>query len=170
MARQKPEFTNQEGHAHEQTGRPELTDGEVFVTEEDGKFLRGLYTRRHHFPADEPETNGGTGKGPDPYELLLMSLGACTSMTLRLYANHKNLPVENIEVRLRHDRIHARDCEECETAEGYVSRIERVISYQGELSEEQHRRFMEIADKCPVHRTLKSEIQIITRSGQDASG
>ncbi len=145
-----------------------LSDGEVLVTEENEQFLRGMYTHAHYLQADEPRGNGGTGLGPDPYELLLMSLGACTSMTLRLYAGHKNLPVSNIEVRLRHERIHARDCEDCESTEGYVSRIERRIRYEGALSAEQHRRLMEIADKCPVHKTLKGEIQIVTSSDPDA--
>lgn len=144
--------------------RPGVEAGEVLVTERDKKFLRRLYTQAHEFPADEPKANGGTDLGPDPYELLLMSLGACTSMTLRMYANHKKLPVEDIRVRLKHDRIHARDCEDCESTEGKVSRIERVVTYEGDLSEDQHQRFMEIGDKCPVHRTLKGEIQIVTRS------
>lgn len=148
--------------ARERSG---LGDGEVLVTERNRAYLRSMYTRLHHLLSDEPAANGGSDLGPDPYELLLMSLGACTSMTLRMYANHKKLPVEDIEVRLRHDRIHARDCEDCETTEGYVSRIERIIRYAGSLSEEQHRRFMEIAGKCPIHRTLKGEIQILTRSG-----
>ncbi len=140
-----------------------LDAGEVLVTEADEKFLRRLTTRSHELIADEPEANGGTAKGPDPYDLLLMSLGACTSMTLRMYANHKKLPVSNIRVRLRHERIHARDCEDCESTEGYVARIERVVSYDGELSEDEHRRFMQIADKCPVHKTLSGEIRIVTR-------
>jgi putative redox protein len=147
------------------TQRPGLAAGEVLVTEEDRKFLRKLHTQHHDYLADEPAANGGTDLGPDPYELLLMSLGACTSMTLRMYANHKKLPVEDIEVRLRHDRIHARDCEDCESTEGYISKIERVIRYKGDLSDEQHQRLMEIADKCPVHKTLKGEIQIVTRAG-----
>lgn len=144
--------------------RQDLEAGEVLVTEENKQFLRRLYTPDHDFPADEPEKNGGTAKGPDPYELLLMSLGACTSMTLRMYANHKKLPVEDIQVRLKHERIHARDCAECETGDGYVARIERVVSYTAELTDEQHQRFMAIADKCPVHKTLEGEIQIVTRS------
>ncbi|MGA8258650.1 MAG: OsmC family protein [Arenicellales bacterium] len=164
MARRKLKFPNREGQIPEGTGRPELAEGEVLVTEEDRRFLRSMYTRSHHLRADEPGDKGGSDGGPDPYDLLLMSLGACTSMTLRMYANHKDLPVENIVVRLRHDRIHAKDCEECETTEGYVSRIERFIHYDGELSDEQHQRLMEIADKCPVHRTLKGEIRIVTRS------
>lgn len=143
----------------------ELEAGEVLVTEENKQFLRRLYTPDHDLPADEPEKNGGSAQGPDPYELLLMSLGACTSMTLRMYANHKKLPVEDIQVRLKHERIHASDCAECETSDGYIARIERVVSYTGELSDEQHQRFLAIADKCPVHKTLEGEIQVVTRSG-----
>lgn len=147
-------------------GQPQrdLKAGEVLVTEENKQFLRRLYTPDHDFPADEPEKNGGTAMGPDPYELLLMSLGACTSMTLRMYANHKKLPVEDIQVRLKHERIHANDCAECETSDGYIARIERVVSYKGELTGEQHQRFLAIADKCPVHKTLEGEIQVVTRS------
>lgn len=169
MAKQKPESpsknkqTRAPGPGSSRSPKPSV--GEVLVTEENKKFLRNLYTQSHHYLADEPAVNGGSDLGPDPYELLLMSLGACTSMTLRMYANHKKLPVEGIEVRLKHDRIHARDCEDCESSDGYISRIERVIRYQGELSDEQHQRFMEIADKCPVHKTLKGEIQIVTRAG-----
>jgi len=165
MPRRKQEFTNDEGQTVAADTQARLGDGEVLVTEENEQFLRGLYSRDHYLQADEPRGNGGTDLGPDPYELLLMSLGACTSMTLRLYAGRKNLPVKNIEVRLRHERIHARDCEDCESTEGYVSRIERRIRYQGTLSAEQHSRLMEIADKCPVHKTLKGEIQIVTSSG-----
>lgn len=142
----------------------DVDNGEVLVTEENKQFLRRLYTASHDFPADEPEKNGGTAQGPDPYELLLMSLGACTSMTLRMYANHKKLPVEDIQVRLKHERVHANDCAECETSDGYVARIERVVSYRGELTDDQHQHFMAIADKCPVHKTLKGEIQVVTRS------
>ncbi len=139
-----------------------LEPGEVLVTEQDDKFLRRLLTPSHALLADEPEANGGTDRGPDPYDLLLMSLGACTSMTLRMYANHKKLPVQNIRVRLRHERVHARDCEDCESTEGYIARIERTVAYEGELSDEQHQRFMQIADKCPVHKTLSGEIRIVT--------
>jgi len=144
-----------------------VAQGEVLITEENKKFLRRLYTPDHDFPADEPEKNGGSAQGPDPYELLLMSLGACTSMTLRMYANHKKLAVEDIQVRLKHERIHAEDCDECETTEGHVARIERIVSYRGELSDQEHERFMAIADKCPVHKTLSGEVRIVTRAGPD---
>lgn len=146
--------------------RPGVDAGEVLITEQDAHFLRGMYTTEHQVLADEPTGKGGTDQGPNPYDLLLMSLGACTSMTLRMYANHKSLPVTNIEVRLRHSRIHAEDCADCETQAGKLDRIERIISYEGDLSKEQHQRFLEIADRCPVHRTLTGEIQIETKGKQ----
>ena len=144
--------------------RPKVTPGEVLVTERDAAFLRGLYTSDHQWLADEPKDKGGSNLGPSPYELLLMSLGACTSMTLRMYANHKKLPIENIQVHLSHKRVHAQDCAECETRDGRVDEMERIIEYQGQLTEEQHQRLLEIADKCPVHKTLEGEIKVRTRS------
>lgn len=141
--------------------RPEA--GTVLVTESTQSLLRGLYTADHMLLADEPLDKGGTNLGPNPYDFLLMALGSCTSMTLRMYAEHKSLPVSNIQVSLKHDRIHAEDCADCETKTGQLSRIERLISYDGTLSPEQHERFLQIADRCPVHRTLKSEIRIETR-------
>ncbi|MEX2366427.1 MAG: bifunctional alpha/beta hydrolase/OsmC family protein [Pseudohongiellaceae bacterium] len=146
--------------------RPRVKQGEVLITEQDTHFLRGLYSADHQWLADEPVAQGGSNRGPNPYELLLMSLGACTSMTLRMYANHKSLPVENIEVLLRHSRIHAQDCVDCESTSGKVEQIERVISYTGDLDEAQHQRLLQIADRCPVHKTLKSELHIITSSEQ----
>ncbi|MAN52113.1 MULTISPECIES: bifunctional alpha/beta hydrolase/OsmC family protein [unclassified Marinimicrobium] len=142
--------------------RPSVEAGEVLITEQDAHFLRGLYTADHQWQADEPKDKGGSNQGPNPYDFLLMSLGACTSMTLRMYINHKELPVENLEVRLRHQRIHAEDCRDCETKDGMVSEIHRELSYEGSLSEEQHQRMLDIADKCPVHKTLKGEIRIRT--------
>ena len=114
----------------------------------------------HKLYADEPIEAGGSDSGPDPYSLLLASLGACTSMTLQLYARRKGWPLEKVEVRLRNERIHARDCEECASEEGMITRIERYISLTGPLSEEQTARLLEIAQKCPVHRTLTAEISI----------
>lgn len=143
--------------------RPRVMPGEVLVTERDNAFLRGLYTADHQWLADEPKDKGGSNQGPSPYELLLMSLGACTSMTLRMYANHKKLPIENIQVHMSHKRIHAQDCAECETQDGRIDEMERIIEYQGQLTEEQHKRLLEIADKCPVHKTLEGEIKVRTR-------
>ncbi|HYJ46606.1 MAG TPA: OsmC family protein [Pyrinomonadaceae bacterium] len=112
---------------------------------------------------DEPVSAGGEGLGPDPYTLLLAALGGCTSMTVMLYARRKGWPVERITVRLRAQRIHARDCLECErSTEGFVHRIERSVSFEGDLSDEQRARLQEIAEKCPVHKALTSEI-VITR-------
>ena len=113
------------------------------------------------FITDEPKTVGGDGRGPDPYALLLGALGSCISMTVMMYARRKAWPVERVEVRLRQRRIHARDCAECVSgAEGYVQRIERSVRIEGPLDEEQLARLQEIAHKCPVHRTLTSEIVV----------
>jgi uncharacterized OsmC-like protein len=127
-----------------------------------GLFQQEIISGRHHLIADEPKDVGGLGSGPGPYDLLLAALGACTSMTLRLYADRKKLPLTRTQVRLRHSRIYATDCAECETRDGMLDRIERVITLEGDLDAEQRARLLEIADKCPVHRTLKSEIDIRT--------
>ena len=110
---------------------------------------------------DEPRSMGGDGAGPDPYTLLLAALGSCISMTVTLYARRKEWPLEHVTVRLRQQRIHARDCAECASGtDGFVHRIERSVSFEGKLSEEQRARLQEIAGKCPVHKTLTSEIVI----------
>jgi putative redox protein len=135
---------------------PNVAKGEVLATVLDHKFLTGLHSDSHHLLADEPTDSGGSNLGPSPYDLLLMALGACTSMTLRMYAEHKQLPLEDVQVRLNHERIHAEDCEECEDREGRVDRLTRHISLEGDLSEEQRHRLLEIAERCPVHRTLEN--------------
>jgi putative redox protein len=141
-----------------------VTPDTVVVETADGTSLRQhLRDGRHELVADEPEAAGGTDAGPSPYELLLMSLGACTSMTLRLYAQRKGWPLEAVRVTLKHDRIHAEDCRDCETKAGKIDRIDRAIEMTGPLSDEQRGRLLEIADKCPVHKTLTSEIKIVTR-------
>jgi uncharacterized OsmC-like protein/fermentation-respiration switch protein FrsA (DUF1100 family) len=119
----------------------------------------------HHFLADEPVKVGGLDSGPSPYDLLLAALGACTSMTVRLYADRKQWPLKRVMVRLKHGRIYATDCAECETKEGMIDHIDRVITFEGELDAEQRARLMEIADKCPVHRTLTSEVEIKSVEG-----
>jgi len=107
--------------------------------------------------------DSGTDTGPSPYDFLLAGLGACTAMTLRLYADQKQWPLERVSVRLSHQKIHAADCADCETREGRIDRIEREISLAGALTAEQRARLLEIADKCPVHRTLHSEVSVKTR-------
>lgn len=137
--------------------------GEVVVVGGRQGLQQEIVARRHRLRADEPEELGGTDTGPTPYDLLLAALGACTSMTLRLYADRKGFPLEGVRVRLRHGRIHAADCAACETKEGKVDRIERTIEMLGPLDGDQQQRLLEIADRCPVHRTLTSEITIETR-------
>jgi putative redox protein len=127
-----------------------------------GRYLNTLRDGRHVLTADEPAEVGGNDAGPGPYELLLMSLGACTSITLRMYAELKQLPLERVRVRLSHRKIHAQDCLGCETKEGKLDEITREISLEGALTAEQRQRMLEIADRCPVHRTLTSEIRILS--------
>jgi uncharacterized OsmC-like protein len=126
-------------------------------------FAQEIEAGRHRIASDEPATAGGTDSGPSPYELLLAALGSCTSMTVAMYARRKGWPLERVVVRLQHARIHAEDCAECETKEGMLDRIEREVSLTGPLSAEQRERLLEIANRCPVHRTLTSEIDIRTR-------
>jgi putative redox protein len=139
-------------------------DAKTVVVREtgEGRFQQEVTVGTHRFLADEPLEVGGLDSGPGPYDLLLAGLGACTAMTLRLYAERKALPLERVTVRLNHSRIHAADCEDCETKEGMLDRIDRAITLRGALDAEQRRRLLEIADKCPVHRTLTSEIDIRT--------
>jgi putative redox protein len=132
---------------------------EVIVSS-DGYLRQRITAANHTVIADEPREAGGGDAGPDPYSLLLAALGACTAMTLQIYARRKEWPLEKVEVKLRHSRIHADDCEDCHTKEGSVDRIERQISLTGQLSEEQRARLLDIAARCPVHRTLTSEISI----------
>ena len=123
-------------------------------------FLQEVVSGKHNLRADEPVSAGGSDAAPGPYDYLLIALGVCTSMTVGLYARRKRWPLENIIVSLRHSRIHAKDCEECETKEGILDQIDAEIELTGSLTAEQHAKLMEIAAKCPVHRTLKSEINI----------
>jgi putative redox protein len=143
---------------------------DVVVRGDAGSFKQEIVAGRHRLLADEPESAGGSDAGPDPYDYLLTSLGVCTSMTIGLYARRKNLPVETIKVSLWHSRIHAKDCEECETKEGMLDRIDVEVELIGSLSAEQHTKLIEIAGKCPVHRTLTSEINIRLRPAEKSTG
>ena len=145
-------------------------EGAVVVSERGADSARGIsrlaqeiLVGRHRLAADEPREAGGSDLGPNPYDLLLAALGACTSMTLRLYADHKEWPLERTTVRLSHEKIHATDCADCETREGKIDQIEREIELAGPLDAQQRQRLLEIAEKCPVHRTLHSEIKIRSR-------
>jgi uncharacterized OsmC-like protein/alpha-beta hydrolase superfamily lysophospholipase len=143
--------------------KAESEPGVVLVRETGaGKFQQEIVSGPHRLLADEPVAVGGLDSGLSPYNLLLAALGACTAMTLRLYADHKKLPLERVSVRLTHNKIHAVDCEDCETKQGMLDRIDRNITLEGPLDADQHTRLIEIADKCPVHRTLESEIDIRT--------
>jgi uncharacterized OsmC-like protein len=133
---------------------------DVIVRGNAREFLQDVVSGRHHLQADEPVSYGGKDAAPGPYDYLLIALGVCTSMTVGLYARKKQMPLENITVSLRHSRIHAKDCEECETKQGMLDRIDLNIELTVALNSEQHAQLMAIAAKCPVHRTLKSEIDI----------
>jgi len=138
--------------------------GTVVVTETgEGTFTQAIAAGPHALRADEPESVGGLDSGPGPYDLLLAALGACTSMTLRLYAARKELALDKVSVRLVHEKIHAADCADCETRNGRIDHITREITLTGDLSADERTRLIEIADKCPVHRTLESEVKIDTR-------
>jgi len=128
------------------------------------KFNQVISVGPHRLIADEPVAAGGEDAGPGPYDLLLAGLGACTSMTMRLYADRKSLPLDRVTVSLKHSKIYAKDCAECETRDGMLDQIERDIAMDGALDPEQRKKLMEIADKCPVHRTLTSEIRIVTKA------
>ena len=127
-------------------------------------FAQEIEIGSHRLKGDEPLAFGGTDTGPSPYDFLLAALGTCTSMTISLYARRKGWPLENVTVSLRHSKIHAVDCAECETKVGRIDRIERDIQLTGALTNEQRAKLMEIADRCPVHQTLTSEINIRTRA------
>jgi len=146
--------------SHESVKRPKLDEGVLVKSRVGARFTQDVYTKDHHITADEPLSVKGDNLGLNPYELLLAGLGACTSMTLRMYADHKKIPLDGVEVKLQHSKIHAKDCENCEENSGKVDRIEKKISLTGSLSDEQKSRLYEIAEKCPVNRTLNSKIKI----------
>lgn len=135
---------------------------DVVVRSRDG-LTQDISVRGHTLTGDEPLDAGGADLGPNPYELLLAALGACTAMTVRLYAARKGWPLESVEVALQHEQIHAEDCAECETREGFLDRITKLLTFHGPLDAEQRLRLAEIAELCPVQRTLTREIQIEQR-------
>lgn len=150
----------------EETGaRP----ADIIVRGNASGFLQEIVSGAHQLRADEPIAVGGGDAAPGPYDYLLVGLGACTSMTVGLYARSKKWSLEDISVSLRHSRIHAKDCAECETKEGMLDRIDVEIGLSGALTPEQRAKLMEIAAKCPVHRTLKSEINIRLRIAPSGS-
>lgn len=148
--------------------KDEALEGAQEVIARIGKqgFRTDIEANGYRLTADEPVSVGGTNQGPTPYDLLIAGLGACTVMTLRMYADHKGWPLEGATVKLIHNKIHARDCEHCETKEDVkIDRIERVLTVEGPLTDQQKQRLLEIADRCPVHRTLTNEVDIQTRLG-----
>ncbi len=135
----------------------------------DGEGLhQEVFIDSHRLAADEPPESGGSGRGPDPYDLLLASLGACTSITITMYAQSEGLPLQGVTTRLQHSNVHADDCAECETEEGKIDWIELHIELDGPLSDEQRSQLLEIAEKCPVHQTLTSETVIRIESGDES--
>ncbi len=141
----------------------DLTDNRIVVHTGQTGYRTEILAGAHRLIADEPVAVGGSGTGPSPYDYLVSALGACTSMTLRMYADRKEWPLESIVVRLKHRKVHARDCSECESKSGRIDVVEREIELRGPLDAEQRERLLEIADRCPVHRTLHSEVRVETR-------
>jgi putative redox protein len=139
-----------------------VVDSDVVVEGGDTGFVQQIVVGSHRLVADEPASFGGTDAGPNPYAFLLAALGSCTSMTLAFYARRKKWPLEKVLVRLRHRKIHASDCADCETKAGKLDRIEREIEVFGALTAEQRSQILDIANKCPVHRTLTSTVDIRT--------
>jgi len=136
--------------------------GVVIVRGAADGFAQEVIAGSHHFQVDEPAAVGGTDSGPTPYDLLLAALGSCTSMTVAIYARRKKWPLERVTVHLRHSRVHAEDCVACETEDAKITVIERDIQLDGALDEDQRARLLAIADRCPVHLTLTSRIEIRT--------
>lgn len=138
-------------------------EGTVTVRGSAAGYAQEIVVGRHRLTGDEPLSAGGTDSGPGPYDLLLAALGSCISMTVAMYARRRRWPLGAVTVRLRHSRSHAAYCENCETTNGLLDHIDCDVALTGELSDEQHLRLLEISEKCPVHRTLTSEIRIQTR-------
>jgi uncharacterized OsmC-like protein len=142
----------------------EKTEPHVIVHGTAASFAQEIEVGSHELFADEPVAFGGTDSGPSPYDLILAALGSCTSMTIGLYARKRGWPLEKISVSLWHSKIHAKDCDDCETKEGRIDRIEMEIHLDGALTDEQRAKLIEVAGKCPIHQTLTHEINIKTRA------
>ena len=140
-----------------------VVDNRVTVSTAHEGFFTELFANGHALVADEPAAYGGTDRGPTPYDYLLAALGACTGMTLQMYARLKKIPLQKAIVRLSHEKIHAKDCAACEAADGKIDRMEREVELVGDLTDEQRQRMLEIADRCPVHKTLHGEVEVITQ-------
>lgn len=137
--------------------------GHVYVEEKDHKFAQNVYSDSHHWLADEPTSVGGNNTGPDPYEHLLAALGTCTSMTIRMYADRKKWPLNNIGINLYHERSYSKDCQHCDEAPQQIDYLNRDINLEGGLTDEQRDKLLEIADKCPVHKTLHNHLVVNTK-------
>jgi putative redox protein len=140
----------------------------VVTRTEGGSFRTEVRARGHGLVADEPADVGGSDEGPTPYELLTAALGTCTGMTLQLYAGRKEWPLDEAVVRLTHEKVHAEDCDHCDENGGKVDRIVRDIELVGDLDDGQRERLLEIANKCPVHRTLTGDIRVVSRLRRSA--
>lgn len=132
----------------------------VLVETADGKFQQNITAGKNRFLADEPESFGGMDSGPSPYDLLLAALGSCTSMTIKMYADRKKIPLKSVHIELEHSREHVADCDTCGNDDNRIDVIDRAITLTGDLTDEQRQKLMEIADRCPVHRTLENRIDI----------
>lgn len=146
----------------DETARVSVAQGHVRVEEKNRRFTQHIWTDSHYWLADEPKAVGGDNTGPDPYEHLLAALGACTSMTLRMYAGRKKMSLDHVVVALKHSRDYLHDCQGCEDKGAQIDVLEREITLQGSLSEQERVRLLEIADRCPVHRTLHNHLQVRT--------
>jgi len=138
---------------------------EVIIHGDGEEFHQEVFVGSHRLAADESEATGGTDRGPDPYDLLLASLGTCTSITLTMYAQREGLPLKGVTTRLQHSSTHAEDCAECDTKEGKIDTIKLNVELDGPLSDEQRSQLMEIVEKCPIHRSLTSETVITVEAG-----
>jgi len=148
--------------AGKESRAPEAGDYETVAQTHIGGFRTAVLAGGHELVADEPAAVGGTDAGPSPYDLLSAALAACTSMTLKMYASHKKLDLESATVRVRHGKIHAQDCEDCESEDGRIDQFERELVLEGTLADAERQRLLEIADRCPVHRTLHAEVKVRT--------